>query len=273
MLGLLEAQLIEPEGTDLVVVDVEPKATEVERAGEDDIDTSQTLRQGEQRDRERASVERLYQEVQFQDHWQVLSIEQGASPETIKLAFFRGAKAYHPDKFRHITEPEFQEKLSFIFRRINEAYETLSSNESMERYESLRAKEELYAQSQQGPPTSAPPKASRGKPGDAAGLFHRAQQAFATEEFWTCIELSREAVDLAPDCAAYYHLLGLALAKNPKWRQDAEKNLKIAANLDPFKASYVLELAKLYERAGLHLRAQKTLEKAQAIDPTVDGPE
>ena len=273
LLGLLEAQLIEPEGTDLVVVDVEPKATEVERAGEDDIDTSQTLRQSEQRDRERASVERLYQEVQFQDHWQVLSIEQGASPETIKLAFFRGAKAYHPDKFRHITEPEFQEKLSFIFRRINEAYETLSSNESMERYESLRAKEELYAQSQQGPPTSAPPKASRGKPGDAAGLFHRAQQAFATEEFWTCIELSREAVDLAPDCAAYYHLLGLALAKNPKWRQDAEKNLKIAANLDPFKASYVLELAKLYERAGLHLRAQKTLEKAQAIDPTVDGPE
>ena len=57
------------------------------------------------------------------------------------------------------------------------------------------------------------------------------------------------------------------------WRQDAEKNLKIAANLDPFKASYVLELAKLYETGGLHLRAHKTLEKAQAIDPTVEGPD
>ena len=272
LLGLLEAQLIEPEGTDLVVV--EPEAAEVRKAQrEDDIDTSQTLRPGEQRERERASVERLYQEVQFQDHWQVLSIERGASSETINQAFFRDAKAYHPDRFRHITEPEFQEKLSFIFRRINEAYETLSSNESMERYESLRAKEELYAQSQQGAPTFAPTSAPRGNPGDAAGLFHRAQQAFGTEDFWTCIELSREAVDLAPDCAAYYHLLGLALAKNPKWRQDAEKNLKIAANLDPFKASYVLELAKLYERAGLHLRAQKTLEKAQAIDPTVDAPD
>ncbi len=62
----------------------------------------------------------------------------------------------------------------------------------------------------------------------------------------------------------------MALSENPKWRQDAEKNMKIAANLDPFKASYVLELAKLYEKAGLHLRAQKTLEKAQAIDPTVE---
>ena len=81
---------------------------------------SQTLRRGEQRDRERASVEQLYQEVQFQDHWQVLSIDRGASSEMIKEAFFSGAKAYHPDRFRHITEPEFQEKLSFIFQRINE---------------------------------------------------------------------------------------------------------------------------------------------------------
>ena len=141
----------------------------------------------------------------------------------------------------------------------------------MKRYESLRAKEELYAQSQQGPPAFAPTKALRRNPGDAAGLFRRAQQAFGAEEFWTCIELCREAVDLAPDCAAYYHVLGLALAKNPKWRQDAEKNLKTAANLDPFKTSYVLELAKHYESSGLHLRAQKTQEKAQAIDPTVDG--
>lgn len=271
LLGLLEAELIEPEGTDVV----EPKAAEVEDVErEDDIDTSQTLRSGEQRDRERASVERIYQEVQFQDHWQVLSIEQGASSEAIKLAFFDGAKAYHPDKFRHITEPEFQEKLSFVFRRITEAYETLSSNESKERYESLRAKEELYTQSQQGPPGLAPTtRASRAKPGDATSLFHRARQAFDTEDFWTCIELAREAVDVAPDCAAYYRLLGVALAKNPKWRQDAEKNLQIAANLDPFQASYVLELAKLYERSGLHLRAQKALEKAQAIDPTVEGPE
>lgn len=278
LVGLLEAELVEPEGTDVI----EPIATETapseagEPEEEDDIDTSQTLRQGERRERERASVELLYQEIQFQDHWQVLKIDREASTETIKEAFFRGAKHYHPDKFRHITEPEFQEKLSFIFRRINEAYETLSSDESKQRYESLRAKEEQYAQSQQsqgGSPGSTTAPTSRGKPGDAAGLFHRAKQALDTEDFWACIELAREAVDIAPDCAAYYHLLGVALSKNPKWRQDAEKNLKIAANLDPFKASYVLELAKLYEQGGLHLRAQKTLEKAQAIDPTVEGPE
>lgn len=269
LVGLLGAELIEPEGTDVVA----PKevAAEAARSQNDGLDTGQTMRREEQRDRERASVERLYQEIQFQDHWQVLGTERNASPDDLKQAFFRGAKQYHPDKFRHITEPEFQEKLSFIFRRINEAYETLSSKESKERYESLRQKESQYAESHRGAPTTG--AASRSCPEDAASLFHRAKRAYDADDYWTCIELTRQAVDLAPEVAAYYHLLGLALAKNPKWRQDAEKNFKIAANLDPFRASYVLELAKLYENAGLHLRAQKTLEKAQAIDPTVEGPD
>ncbi len=274
LLGLLEAQLIEPEGNDILAPkEVRPKRVTSEDEDEG-VDTSQTLRRGEQRDRERASVERLYQEIQFQDHWEVLGVERTASAEDIKQAFFQGAKKYHPDKFRHITEPGFQEELSFVFRRINEAYETLSSSESKRRYESLSEKEEQYAESQRGAVAPAPSgSAPRSSPEDATSLFNRAKHAFETEEFWTCIELIRQAVDLAPDVAAYYHLLGVALAKNPKWRQDAEKNLRIAANLDPFKASYMLELATLYEGAGLHLRAQKTLEKAQAIDPTVEGRE
>lgn len=267
LLGLLTAELVEPEGTDVVA----PKEVTDDETPSDDVDTSRTLRR-EQRDRKRATIERLYEEIQFQDHWQVLGIERNASSEQIKQGFFRGAKQYHPDKFRHITEPEFQEKLSFIFRRINEAYETLSSSESKERYEALREKEGQYAESRQDQPTEAR-TASRTSREDAASLYQRAKRAFDAADYWTSIELARQAVDLAPDVATHYHLLGLALAKNPKWRQDAEKNLKIAANLEPFQASYVLDLAKLYESAGLHLRAQKTLEKAKAIDPTVEGPE
>ena len=42
------------------------------------------------------------------------------------------------------------------------------------------------------------PKASTSGPrdnsGDAAGLFHLAQRAFDTEDFWSCIELARQAV-------------------------------------------------------------------------------
>ena len=264
LLGLLEAAVIEPEGDDVV----EPEQTRTaESAPSEPVDTSKTLRGENGRDRDRISVERLYQEVRFQDHWQVLGIERGASEDDVKQAFFLHAKKFHPDRFRRITDPDFQEKLSFVFRRISEAYETLSSPEAKARYESLQDKEDQYARA---PEPAASGNGRRGSPEEAAGLHRRAQQAYELEDYWNAIELARQAVDLAPDVAAYYHLLGLALSKNPKWRQDAEKNLKIAANLDPFEASYVLELAKLYEREGLHLRAQKTFDKARAIDPSLD---
>ncbi|TDI40583.1 MAG: J domain-containing protein [Acidobacteria bacterium] len=264
LMGLLAAEIIEVEGNAIV----EPVPDD------DDPDTGQTLHQDAPMDLERASVEELFKDMKDQDHWQVLGIERGASAEQIKQGFFRGAKRFHPDRFRRITEPEFQERLSFIFHRINEAHETLSNDESRADYESLCDKEEQYRRSQQPGASLAEIKSvKRGDPGDAKVFHQRAKRAYDSHDFWGAIELARQAVDAAPDVAAYYHLLGMALSKNPKWRQDAEKNLKIATHLDAFNASYQLELAKLYEEAGLHLRAQKTLEKARAIDPSLNASE
>ena len=264
LMGLLAAEVIKVEGNAIV----EPVPDD------DDVDTGQTLHQEAPRDLERATVEKLFTEIKDQDHWQVLGIERGASAELIKQAFFRGAKRFHPDRFRRITEPEFQERLSFVFHRISEAYRTLSNGGLRADYESLHDKEEQYQRTQQ--PGASPVEmksVKRGDPSDAKAFYQRAKHAYDRDDFWGAIELARQAVEVAPDVAAHYHLLGLALSRNPKWLQDAEKNLKIAANLDPFKASYQLELAKLYEEAGLHLRAQKTLEKARAIDPSLDASE
>ena len=110
----------------------------------------------------------------------------------------------------------------------------------------------------------------RADPDDAKELYQKGRLAYKGNDYWRAIELARQAVEVAPDVAAHYNLLGLGLAKNPKWRRDAEKNLKIATKMDPFNASYQLDLAKLYQEAGLHLRAQKTLDKARAIDPSLD---
>ncbi len=263
LMGLLAADVVEV-GENAIV----------EPVPDDDLDTGQTLHQEAPRDLERTSVEQLFEDMKDQDHWHVLGIERGASQEQIKEAFFRGAKRFHPDRFRRITEPEFQEKLSFVFHRIDEAHTTLSNDELRADYESLHDKEEQYQRTEQPGASPAEMKSvKRGDPDDAKAFYHRARQAYDCGDFWGAIELARQAVEVAPDVAAYYHLLGLALLQNPKWRQDAEKNLKIAANLDPFKASYQLELAKLYEEAGLHLRAQKSLEKARAIDPSLNASE
>ena len=223
------------------------------------------------RERERAEVERLYQEFQFQNHWEVLELERGALAKAVKAAFIRRAKRFHPDRFRRFPEAEFQEKLSYVFRRINEAHEILAS-EARAGYEKLTERESQYAESRK----HSVPGSGKARPtGDAAAaqaLYARARHAFDQQDFWQAIQLCQQAIDVAPERAELYHLLGRALSQNPKWRQDAEKNFRIATNLDPWKADYQVELARLYDSVGLHLRARKAYEKARSIDPAVEIP-
>ena len=106
-MGLLAAEVIEMERSAIV----EPERDD----HEDDADTGHTLHQEAPRDLERASVEQLFQEMKDQDHWQVLGIRRGASAEQVKQAFFRGAKRFHPDRFRRITEPSTRKNFPSFF--------------------------------------------------------------------------------------------------------------------------------------------------------------
>jgi hypothetical protein len=270
LLGLLQAELIEPEG-DHSRAEAKADPPETAPPVKTPPPNAEPPRDGD-RDREIVEVERLFQEFQFKNHWEVLGIERDAGSEEIKQAFFQGAKRFHPDRFRRVTDPDFQEKLSYVFQRVNEAHETLTSKDRPG-YEALADKEALYDESRR----RAVPGSGSGRPAaDAAAaksLFLKAQQAYDSSDFWNAIQLCQKAADLAPDRAEVYHLLGLALSRNPMWRQDAEKNLRIATNLDPWKADYFLALGNLYEEVGLHLRARKAFEQAKVIDPTVKLPE
>ncbi|MGH9320256.1 MAG: DnaJ domain-containing protein, partial [Vicinamibacteria bacterium] len=252
----------------------EPKAAEAASGPTPAAKPSSPTAVDPDRDKDRVEVERLFQEFQFRNHWEVLEIQQGSGPEEIQQAFFRGAKRFHPDRFRRITDPDFQEKLSYVFRRFNEAQETLTSG-ARAGYEALADKEAQYEASRKSAMPSRGGNSGRpaGDATEAIALFRRAQQAYESADYWNAIRLCQEAVDMAPERAEVYHLLGLALSKNPKWRQDAEKNLRIATNLDPWKADYFVALGSLYLDVGLHLRARKAFEQARVVDPMVQIPE
>ncbi len=267
LLGLVQAEIIEPEG--------EPPEPEVEETREP-TEKKESLATAD-REPQIREVEQLFKEIEKKDHWQVLGLPRDADANTILQAFFEGARRYHPDRFRHITDPTFHEKLSHVFMRIRDAYKTLSSREKSHPYQKLADKESQYDKERQewkAPPSAkatAPP-ASR-DPSEAKSVFSKARSAYKDDDYWNCIELCQQAIELVSDKGEYYHLLGLALSKNPKWRQDAEKNLKIASNLDLWKAEYLVDLGKLYLDAGLHLRARKVLEQAKAVNPGIEIPE
>lgn len=56
--------------------------------------------------------------------YEILGIEPGADPDTIKKAYHRMASKYHPDKVSHLGE-EFQHLAKEKFQEIQWAYETL----------------------------------------------------------------------------------------------------------------------------------------------------
>ncbi len=109
--------------------------------------------------------------------------------------------------------------------------------------------------------------ASSGQTAEADALFATAKRAYTEGDHWRAIQLCQQAIEIVGDKADYYHLLGLSLAENPKWRADAARNLQIAAKLDPRDAKYFVALGELYEKSGLRVRAKRAFEQAKAIDP------
>ena len=64
------------------------------------------------------------------DHWEVLGLDPGADADSLKQAFRRQARRWHPDL--NANDPVAEER----FKRINEAYEVLSDPRRREAWES-----------------------------------------------------------------------------------------------------------------------------------------
>ena len=209
-------------------------------------------------------IERLFDQFQDQDDWQILGITPGDDFQTMKRAFQKKTFRYHPDRFHRIKDPTLQKKISFVFARVGEAFAKLSNVVEKEPISVSR----VAAPASEGTDTS--PREDAGK--RARQLFQQAKRAYDKTDFWETIQFCREAIELVNDEAEYFHLLGRALARNPRWRNEAEENLRIASGLDPTNGNYFLTLGELYRRGGLASRAKKMFEEARAIDPDCEIP-
>ncbi len=232
-------------------------------------------------------IEHLYEHFQSQDHWTVLDVKRGSSREEIDSAFRDKSRLYHPDKYHHIQDQGFQEKLSHVFCRLNQAHQTLAGQAEARGYEELTKKEQQYEK--QNKEWSAPPKevfpekksikedkSARAPVRDAKegkAFFARAKNAFLKCDYWMTIQFCQQAIEITGDQAEYYHLLGMAQKENPKWRKDTERNLKIAIKLDPWRPEYLVALGKLYQDAGMSVRVEKIFEQTRALDPSFPIPD
>ena len=80
--------------------------------------------------------------VEFKDYYKILGVDRGADDKTIKSAYRKLARKYHPD---------VNKGQDARFKEINEAYEVLSDPEKRRRYDTLGPDWQQYAQQPGGP--------------------------------------------------------------------------------------------------------------------------
>ena len=222
----------------------------------------------------------LYNDIQCQNHWQVLGLQRDASTADIESAYKDRFEKFDPEKWEHVPDSDFHEKLALVRSRTKEAYVTLLSQTSSNDYEKLDNHDTQYQEAKETwesvPTEKVATPESWDSPADveeAARLFKRAQRAMHERDFWTAIELCRKSIELDDDNKPdRYHLLGRALSENPRWRRDAEKNLKIAHKLEPWEPRYLCSLGELYQKEGLSERAERTFEQVRTLDPDFKFP-
>jgi len=79
--------------------------------------------------------------MEYKDYYKILGVERNADQETIKKAFRRLARQYHPDTNK--GDKKAEEK----FKEINEAYEVLSDPEKRQLYDQMGSSYRAYQQS------------------------------------------------------------------------------------------------------------------------------
>jgi hypothetical protein len=197
-----------------------------------------------------------------QDHFAVLEIPRDASLDVIQTAFLKHAKRFHPDVHHVPALADLRAKLETIFRRLNEAYETLSNPIARQSYEENLAT------------VSDSPTVLVGSDPDAtikqAQLtLRKAEKLMELEDYWEVIKLL-EDIGAFPQPALKVRarlLLAKACMKNPKWMKRAEEQLRTVIDVDPRQAEAHYLLGLIYKSVALPRRALTSFRKVLEIAP------
>ena len=82
----------------------------------------------------RIQTEAVAQILDELDYFQILKIEQSASPLDVKNAYYRESRTYHPDRYFTLPDVAMRDSIGRIYRRINEAYVVLRDDSKRAKY-------------------------------------------------------------------------------------------------------------------------------------------
>jgi curved DNA-binding protein CbpA len=205
------------------------------------------------------SIEQIresYRKMDAQNYYELLGVPMHATREEIKRAYYRLAKAYHPDRHFEASMQEVKKELEALFAKIKEAYDILNSD----------PKRASYNESLSKPRRRSEPEPFRVEK-QAEGSFQEGREAYEAKDYKRAVELFETAARLVPENHLYFGYLGKALLHFPERIRRAEMALRQALMLNPNEVDYYTELARIYEGQGLIRRAIREYEEGLKRDP------
>lgn len=195
--------------------------------------------------------------MEGKDYYQILGLKKSAPKNDIKKTYFRLAKEYHPDIHYQEGMDEMGKMLDTIFRRITEAYDTLSIDEKRKEYD-LRS---IVSRHEKKKPKEERPDAR------AHSQYQRGLDAFKSGNLKEAINSIEWAIRLEPTRPVYYTILGQIFSLIPGRIKDAEKNFTKAIELEPSNPENYIGLGLIFKKGGMKQKAIKIFEEALVWDP------
>lgn len=217
----------------------------------------------------RRAILEAYAGLATRDHFEVLGVPRTAADEELKAAYFRLAKAFHPDARHDPALADLRDKIEAVFARLNEAYQVLSDREERARYEgTLQVVRPAASPAPEAPPTPSPDPGQR-----VEEELARADESFAQGRYWDAFQIADAVLPMATGKLRQRARLLKAKVylKNPSWRKQAEEELRAAVQEDRSNVDAYYLLGTLYKAAGAEDKARAMFRRVLSLKPRHPG--
>ncbi|MBI5481544.1 MAG: DnaJ domain-containing protein, partial [Deltaproteobacteria bacterium] len=160
----------------------------------------------------RSEVEARFNQIEKQNLFQVLGLDEGAPKDQVRAAYLELAKIFHPDRVPALGTGELRPKMERIFARISEAHATLIDDQARKKYE------QTLRDATKGDST----RAQRILEGEIA--YQKGCVLLRRKDWAPALAELRRALTLNPDEAEHHALLAWA-----SWQASPDKAAAAAA--------------------------------------------
>jgi curved DNA-binding protein CbpA len=208
-------------------------------------------------EQQRQKVRRLIARWKGANYYERLGVGVDARLREIKQAYHAHAREYHPDVLADIRDPELRALHEEAFGLIQEAYAVLGRPKSRQKYDV-----------EMGFKSDTPEAREQLRLIEKARLqFNLGVRHFRARDYHRAVEYIQSAIDLYPEDPLFYAKLAEVCTKNPRWYRTGKNAVRKAIELDPENASYYVLLGIILKNEGEILEAERQFRNAIALDP------